>query len=181
MKVFPVALDSGETASLRFDNTSVWITPAAARWRRLLRWSAGAVLVGLGLTAIAVGAGHAISPAVGVWSTAATVSLIVAGGLGAAVAAVLLWHAERHPTQVIHVRDISAARSEQANGRITVTIEHADGVTHRFTGTGMAGARNAQMFARLLSAAAPGEEDTPKQAGHAGATAAAGGGANSVR
>ncbi|OHX06964.1 hypothetical protein GA0070615_6302 [Micromonospora aurantiaca] len=180
VKVFPVALDSGETASLRSDDTTVWITPAATRWRRLLHWSAGAVMLGLGLAAISIGVGHAIGPAVGLWATAATVGLIIAGGIGAAVAAVLLWRAERHPGSAIHVRDISAARSEQANGGITVTIEHVNGVTHRFTGTGMTGARTAQLFARLLSAAAA-PHDEESSAPHAGATTAAGRGANPVK
>ncbi|MFI2714264.1 hypothetical protein ACH495_29510 [Micromonospora sp. NPDC018662] len=66
-----------------------------------------------------------------------------------------LRRAERHPADAIGVADIAAARSEQAGGRITVTVTHVAGSTHRFSGTGMAGARTAQLFARLLSPAAP--------------------------
>ncbi|MGJ3224839.1 hypothetical protein ACQEUV_05625 [Micromonospora aurantiaca (nom. illeg.)] len=164
MKVFPVVLDSGQTASLRFDDTKVWITSAATRWRQLLRWSAGAVLVGLGLAAIANGVGHAVNPTVGLWSSAATVALVVAGGLAAAAAGIGLRRAERRPTGAIGVADIAAARSEQAGGRIIVTVTHVDGSTHRFSGTGMAGARTAQLFARLLSPAAPPRDTAPPSA-----------------
>ncbi|MFI7068904.1 hypothetical protein [Micromonospora sediminicola] len=158
MKVFPVALDSGETASLHLDDTTVWITPAAARWRRLLRWSAGSVLVGLGLAAIANGLTHAVSPTVGLVSTGVAVALVLAGAAGAAAAGALIWRAERRPADSLSAADVAFARSEADNGRITVTVEHADGVTRTFSATGMAGARTAQLFARMLSAAAPADE-----------------------
>lgn len=158
VKVFPVALDSGETASLRFDDTTVWITPAASRWRRLLRWSAGSVLAGLGLAAIANGLTHSVGPTLGLWTIGGTLALILAGALGAAAGGLLTWRAERHPSDSLRVADITFARSEADNGGVTVTVEQADGTTRKFRGTGMAGARTARLFARLLASAAPATE-----------------------
>lgn len=158
VKVFPVALDSGETVNLRLDDTTVWITPAAARWRRPLRWSAGSVLVGLGLAAIANGLTHAVDPTVGLVSTGMAVALVLAGAVGAATAGVLIWRAERRPADSLTAADVTFARSEADNGRVTVTVERADGITRQFSATGMAGARTAQLFARMLSAAAPADQ-----------------------
>lgn len=158
VKVFPVRLDSGQTASLRFDNTTVWIT-TAARSRRLLPWSAGTLLFGLGLAMFSNGLMHSVSERLGLWSAGLGVALILAGALGAAVGGILTWRAERHPDDSLTAADIAAARSEVVNGRVTVTVDRIDGTTCQFSGTGMAGARTANLFARLLSAAADPADD----------------------
>ncbi|WP_435585959.1 hypothetical protein [Micromonospora aurantiaca (nom. illeg.)] len=163
MKVFPVALESGETASLRLDGTAVWITAAAARWRRLLRWSAGSVLVGLGLAAIANGLAHSVNPTLGLWCTAAVITLIAVSAVAAATAGALIWRAERRPTDRLAAAEVTFARSEARDGRVTVTVERADGATRQFSATGVTGARTAQLFARLLATAAP-TGDRPVQA-----------------
>lgn len=155
VKVFPVCVGSGETASLRFDDTTVWITTTAGRWRRLLQWSAGSVLVGLGLAVISIGLTHVVNPQLGLWSNGVAGVLVLAGAVGAAVAGVCTWRAERQPDGSLSAADITAARSEVLSGRVTVTVERADGTTSQFSATGMAGARVANLFARLLAAAAP--------------------------
>ncbi|MCG5466639.1 hypothetical protein MED01_005678 [Micromonospora sp. MED01] len=155
MKVFPVALDSGETVSLRLDAATVFITPSASRWRRLLRFSAGSVLVGLGLAAVANGVTHAVNEPVGLGLLGVAVALVVAGAVGAATAGAVIWRAERLPTDSLRADEVSFARSDATDGRVTVTVERADGTTRHFSATGTAGPRTAQLFARMLAVAAP--------------------------
>ncbi|MET8355004.1 MULTISPECIES: hypothetical protein [unclassified Micromonospora] len=154
MKAFPVALDSGETASLRLDGTTVFITSAALRWRRLLRWSAGSVLVCMVLGAVSNGVTHAVNERAGQWLIGAAVTVVVAGAVGATAAAVQIWHAERRPAESLSAADVTFARSDAIHGRVTVTVECVDGATRQFRASGAAGLRTAQMFARMLSAAA---------------------------
>ncbi|WFE53069.1 hypothetical protein [Micromonospora sp. WMMD1155] len=160
MKVFPVALDSGQTASLRLDATTVFITVSASRWRRLLRFSAGSVLLGLGLAAVANGVTHAVNERVGLGLVVGAVALVVAGALGAAAAGALIWRAERLPTDSLSADEVSFARSDATDGRVTVTVERADGATRHFSATGTAGPRTAQLFARMLAVAASTDKTT---------------------
>ncbi|MEV7990185.1 hypothetical protein [Micromonospora sp. NPDC085948] len=154
MKAFPVTLETGQTASLRLDDTTVFITPASTRWRRLLRWSAGSVLIGLGLAAVGNGVTHAVNEPVGLWLTATAVTLVVAGAVGAAAAGILVWRTERRSTHSLSAAEVTFARSDAIDGRVTVTVECADGATRRFSATGMAGTRTAQLFARMLAVSA---------------------------
>lgn len=154
VKVFPAAVDSGQTVSLRLIDRAVVITLTAPRWRRLLRWSAGSVLVGMGLTTVANGVTRAVDVRVGLWLIGATVTVVVAGAIGAAVAGAFIWRAERRSAESLSADQVTFARSDAIDGRVTVTVDCTDGTTRQFSASGTAGPRTAQLFARMLAASA---------------------------
>ncbi|MCZ7379820.1 hypothetical protein [Micromonospora sp. WMMC250] len=77
----------------------------------------------------------------------ATVTVVVAGAIGTAVAGALIWRAERRSAGSLIAAQVTFARRDAIDdGRVSTT--------RQFNASGMAGPRTARLFAGMLATSA---------------------------
>jgi hypothetical protein len=149
-----VRTEGDELVTLRFAPDGVQVERNVPARQKAARICAGGLILGAGLVAVAASADSRGIDALrlGSWIAAAVVVLIgvVGGGLWWLLLAL---RGRSEQTSAIPASSVLSARSEVANGQVTVSVKLAGEPDRAFTASGHAGTVLSTQFGRLLSAA----------------------------